>query len=166
MTAIEAKFRAEQNAAAKEKFHAGLAHLASGDVPPAPKKAFADPKRFADAQYVRTIRHYTMRPGETIEDILEVRSSDLTFWAQLMVVGSDHIGAHVELQTLVEAKLASADRREFDADGYRIEDTGDVLRRLAVIRTADNKLMRDGFKTRQDATRYITTELVPQRLAS
>jgi hypothetical protein len=50
--------------------------------------------------------------------------------------------------------------------GYRIEDTGDVLRRLAVIRTADNKLMRDGFKTRQDATRYISSELVPQRLAS
>ena len=89
-----------------------------------------------------------------------VRSADLTFWSRLLVVASDHVAAHVELRTLVEVKLEAAERKDYDADGYRIEDTGDVQRRLAVFRTADNKLMRDGFKTRQDAAHYITTELV------
>jgi hypothetical protein len=93
-------------------------------------------------------------------DEVVVRSADLTFWSRLLVVASDHVAAHVELRTLVEVKLEAAERKDYDADGYRIEDTGDVQRRLAVFRTADNKLMRDGFKTRQDAAHYITTELV------
>ena len=77
-----------------------------------------------------------------------------------LVVASDHIAARVELRTLMEAKLEPADRNDFDADQYRIEDTGDVLWRLAVMRKADGKLMRDGFKTTQDAAHYIVTELV------
>ena len=51
----------------------------------------------------------------------------------------------------MEAKLEPADRNDFDADQYRIEDTADVLWRLAVMRKADGRLMRDGFKTKQDA---------------
>ncbi|MGY4332741.1 hypothetical protein ACVWWG_007158 [Bradyrhizobium sp. LB7.2] len=71
-------------------------------------------------------------------DLVEVRSADLTFWSLLMVVASDHIAAHIELRTLIETELEAAERKDFEADGYRIEDTGDVLRRLAVVRKADN----------------------------
>jgi hypothetical protein len=56
---------------------------------------------------------------------------------------------------LQEVKLEPAERKDYDADGYKIQDTGDVIRRLAVIRTADGKLMRYGFKTKQDAAHYI-----------
>jgi hypothetical protein len=52
------------------------------------------------------------------------------------------------LRTLIETKLDPAERRDFDADGYTVEDTGDVLRRLAVMRKAYGKQMRDGFKTK------------------
>jgi hypothetical protein len=43
-------------------------------------------------------------------------------------------------------------------------DTGDVLRRLAAMRKADGKLMRDGFKTKQDAAHYIANELAARSL--
>lgn len=75
-------------------------------------------------------------------------------------IWSGHIAAHVELRTLIETELEAAEKKDFDADGYKIEDTGDVLRRLAVVREADGKLMRDGFKTKQDAAHYIATELM------
>jgi hypothetical protein len=177
MTAAETKFRADQNAAAKDRLHADMAGLAAGDKP-ADRKPLADPNRFSEASFARREWLYTMRADETIDvvkspgffkrisskfglgDEVVVRSADLTFWSRLLVVASDHVAAHVELRTLVEVKLAPAERNDFDADGYRIEDTGDVLRRLAVIRKADNKLMRDGFKNRQDAPHYISTELV------
>jgi hypothetical protein len=176
MTAAEEKFRAEQNATAKDRLHADMAALRAGDQAAA-KKPAADPQRLGGAEFVRRAHVYTMRPGETIDDVksegyfrlissrfalgdkLEVRSADLTFYAELLVVASDHIAARVELRTLMEAKLEPAERNDFDADKYRIEDTGDVLKRLAVIRKADGKLMRDGFKTKQDAAHYITTEL-------
>lgn len=178
MTAVELKFREEQNAAAKAKMHADMAMLASGDKPTPPKKPIADPARFIGAAFARSEWSYTMRAGETIEDVksdgyfkgiaakftlgdlVEVRSADLTFWSLLMVVSSDHIAARVELRTLIETELQAAERRDFAADGFRIEDTGDVLRRLAVIRTADEKLMRDGFKNKQEAQHYIVTELM------
>jgi hypothetical protein len=91
---------------------------------------------------------------------IKVRSADLTYHALLVVIASDHVAARVELRTLMEKTLEPADRKEYDADGYTIEDTGDVLRRLAVKRKADGKLMRDGFKTKQDAAHYISTELM------
>lgn len=75
------------------------------------------------------------------------------------MVASDHVAAHVELRTLIETELEAAERKDFEADGYKIEDTGDVLRRLAVIRKADGKLMKDGFKSKPDAAHYIATEL-------
>ncbi|MGY4469948.1 hypothetical protein ACVWWK_005657 [Bradyrhizobium sp. LB9.1b] len=154
-TAAETSFRAEQNAAAKNRLHADMAALKSDDKP-AVKKALADLKRFVGASFARCEWSYTMRPEETIADVksdgffkqiaakftmgdlVEVRSADLTFWSLLMVVASDHIAAHIELRTLIETELEAAERKDFEADGYRIEDTGDVLRRLAVVRKADN----------------------------
>jgi hypothetical protein len=41
-----------------------------------------------------------------------------------------------------------------------------VLRRLAVIRVADKKLMRDGFKNKPDAAHYIATELQARKAGS
>jgi hypothetical protein len=178
MTAAETKFRTEQNTAAKDKFHADMASLATGTAAPASTQRLAEPNRFSEVGFARRDWLYTMRADETIDDvkspgffkkisgkfglgdIVEVRSADLTFWSQLLVVASDHVAAHVELRTLIEVKLAPAERKDYDADGYRIEDTGDVLRRLAVIRTADDKLMRDGFKSKQDAAHYISTVLI------
>lgn len=177
MTAAETKFRAEQNASAKDKFHADIAAMASGQTVQA-KPALADPSRFAEAQYGQRVWLYTMRAGETIDEVkregflknlsgkinlgdeIKVRSADLTYHALLVVIASDHVAARVELRTQWEAKHEPADRKEYDADGYTIEDTGDVLRRLAVMRKADGKLMRDGFATRQDAQHYISTELM------
>jgi hypothetical protein len=40
-----------------------------------------------------------------------------------------------------------------------------VLRRLAVIRTADDKLMRDGLKSKPDAAHYIATNLMARPVA-
>lgn len=176
MTAVEQKFRAEQNAAAKDKLHADMAALAAGGKS-AGGPPLVDPNRFSESGFARREWLYTMRPGETIDvvkspgffkrisnrfglgDELIVRSADLTFYSRLLVVASDHVAARVELRTLQESKLEPAERKDYDADGYRIEDTGDVLRRLAVVRTVDGKLMREGFKTKQDAAHYITTEL-------
>ncbi|MCP1819266.1 hypothetical protein [Bradyrhizobium japonicum] len=87
---------------------------------------------------------------------------NLTFWSLLMVVASDHVAARVELRTLIETEIEAAEHKDFEADGYKIEDTGDVLRRLAVVRKADGKMMRDGFKTKPDAAHYIATELAPR----
>lgn len=177
MTVAEQKFREEQNAAAKARMHADMAALNAGGPGGPVKKPLADPKRFAGAAFARSEWSYTMAPGETIEDVrsegffkglagkftigdlVEVRSSDLTFWSLLMVVASDHIAARVELRTLIETELQAAERKDFAADGFRIEDTGDVMRRLAVIRTADGKQMKDGFKNKQEAQHYIVTEL-------
>lgn len=177
MTAAETKFRADQNNAAKERLHADMAALAAGDAP-AVSQPIADPSRFSEASFARREWLYTMRPGETIDtvkssgffkrisskfglgDEVIVRSASLEFYSRLLVVASDHIAAHVELRTLQEVKLAPAVRKDHEANGYRVEDTADVLRRLAVIRTVDGKLMKDGFKTRQDAQHYISTELV------
>jgi hypothetical protein len=63
---------------------------------------------------------------------IKVRSADLTYHALLVVIASDHVAARVELRTLMEKTLEPADR----------------------------KLMRDGFKTKQDAAHYISTELM------
>lgn len=177
MTAAEVKFREEQNTAAKAKFHSDFAALSAGGPPSPVKKPLADPKRFVGASFARCEWSYTMRPEETIADVksegffkqiaakftmgdlIEVRSANLDFWSLLMVVASDHVAAHVELRTLIETELEAAERKDFEADGYRIEDTGDVLRRLAVVRKADGKLMRDGFKSKPEAAHYIATEL-------
>jgi hypothetical protein len=162
---------------------ADMAKLAASSTPPKPTRQVADPKRFADAEYVRSVRHYTMTPGQTIDDVkspgffkslatkfnlgdhLEVRSSDLTLWSLLMVVASDHIAAHVEFRTLIETRVAPADRNDFDSDAYSIVDSGDVMKRLTVVRKADGKEMRDGFASRQDAQRYITTELSAHKVS-
>lgn len=177
MTAAEVKFRADQNSAAKDRLHADMAALAAGGPPASVKKPLADLTRFAGAAFARSEWSYTMLPGQTIDDVksdgffkqiaakfgmgdlVEVRSSDLTFWSLLMVVASDHIAAHVELRTLIETQLEAAERKDFEADGYSIEDTGDVMRRLAVVRKADGKKMKEGFKNKQEAAHYITTEL-------
>lgn len=60
---------------------------------------------------------------------------------------------------MIETELEAAERKDFEADGYKIEDTGDVLRRLAVVRKADNKLMRNGLESKPETAHYIATEL-------
>ncbi|WOH70655.1 hypothetical protein RX330_20370 [Bradyrhizobium sp. NDS-1] len=177
MTAAEVKFRDEQNAAAKGRFHAEMVALSAGGPPSPVKKPLADPKRFIGASYARCEWSYTMRSEETIADVksdgffkgvankftmgdlVEVRSANLTFWSLLMAVASDHVAGRVELRTLIETEVEAAETKDFEADGYTIENTGDVLRRLAVVRKADGKLMKDGFKTKPDAAHYISTEL-------
>ncbi|MDA9482961.1 hypothetical protein XI07_13160 [Bradyrhizobium sp. CCBAU 11445] len=184
MTVAEVKFRAEQNDAAKARLHADMAALSAGGPPSPVKKPLADPKRFIGASFARNEWSYTMNPGETITDVksdgffkglaskftmgdlVEVRSADLTFWSLLMVVASDHVAARVELRTLIETEVEAAETKDFEADGYTIENTGDVLRRLAVVRKADGKLMKDGFKTKPDAAHYIATELQARAVAS
>ncbi|MCK1677190.1 hypothetical protein [Bradyrhizobium sp. 150] len=60
---------------------------------------------------------------------------------------------------MIETELEPAERKDFEADGYKIEDTGDALRRLAVVRKADNKLMRNGLESKPETAHYIATEL-------
>jgi hypothetical protein len=142
-----------------------------------------DPSRFQQAIHARNEYCVTLPPGVPFDalrdpkffksvaprlglgDLIEVRAADLTEWATYMVVESEHNSLHTVVRELFRVQLAPADLGKSIGAAYTVGYTGDITRGWAVHRNADGKLMKDGFRRKEDAVHYVTSDLTARRVS-
>jgi hypothetical protein len=115
-----------------------------------------------DPRFWRLIaQRYNINPG----DFIVANSHNLT---QVIVVQATGVNRHTGSMNVQEifrrAEMPGLRQDADDGGDYRIEFMNDVTRGYAVVRKADKKLMKDGFRGLEAARAYIAGDLTARPL--
>lgn len=108
-----------------------------------------DRKDFQDPGFLAHVARF-LRPG----DIIEVRSEDLSYFAELIVHDATNTSVRVEI--LREKTLKTAANLGKIPEGYRIA-WGGQHEKFRVIRESDSKTIKGGFASEADASLFLQT---------
>lgn len=134
-----------------------------------------DPARFSRSEFVNTDWTVTVEAGTSLEDVLNsaffanvaakmtpydhirVRVDTGEWYAELLVLDCGRNWA--KLFKLCEFKL-SRDEEPVEIDNqFAVKHLG-PHKKFAVIRKADNEVLRDGFTNKQDANVWLASHLL------
>lgn len=133
----------------------------------------AVPNRVQLAEHGRNVHLFTaddgLHPGDFLRpefwglvsknfspgDHVEVRTDDMTFWGEYLVLANDRTWA--KLHPLREVKLPSAEARQVSPE-YKVEHKG-PHKKYCVIRIKDSSIVHEGEPERLGAERWLESYL-------
>jgi hypothetical protein len=91
-----------------------------------------------------------------VGDRIEVRSTDLDWYAELMVMGGNTTQTFVRLMRWVHLNSADIKKPTINADDYEIGWAG-PSQKFRVLRKADKAVIQTGFDDKKTAQDFIST---------
>jgi hypothetical protein len=155
--------------------------LDSAPKPPAPRRNLP-PARFQEAVFARGVYHAQVPDGVTTEELLandfwpasirnRLRIGDRievcddymeNFWILWCVAANHHVGK-ATLDVLFHKERVRTEMIGSAAGAFGVKYEG-AFEQWVVRRTLDDKVMRNQFRTKEDAERYVRVDLTPNSI--